>query len=136
MSYDAINKYNKENYEKLAIRVPKGKKAILENLSKMTGQSINMLVLGAVEEKYGVNLHSKDKPISDAVRQQYMKKRMEFFEDINYDRIADILTFVKEKTDKIIDNQMYIEKVDILMSKLIMAYYDKKLDKILDDYIF
>lgn len=133
MSYDAINKYNRENYEKLAIRVPKGKKAILENLAKLTGQSINTLVLGAVEEKYGVVLRTKDRPVSDIIRQRYLQSRMAFFEDVNYGRMEDILSYIQEKTGRIQDNQLYVEKVDVEMSKLIMAYYDKKLDQILDE---
>ena len=136
MSYDAQNKYNRENYEMIAIRVPKGKRAVLENLSKLTGQSINALVLSAVEEKYDVSLRTKDKTVSKEVRQQYLQKRLSFFEDMKYGRTMDVLTYVKEKTDTIKDNQRYIEKVDIIMSQLIMAFYDKQIDNILDDIIY
>ena len=131
MSYDAINKYNREHYEKIALRVPKGKKAIIENLAKLTGLSINALILSAVEEKYGVNLVTKAKPISQSVREEYLQNRLEFFEDVNCDRMTDILAYIKEKTDMIEDNQKYIEKVDILISRLIRAFYDKNLEEIL-----
>ena len=133
MSYDAINKYNREHYEKIAVRVPKGKKAIIENLANLTGLSINALILSAVEEKYGVNLVTKAKPISQSVREEYLQSRLEFFEDVNCDRMTDILAYIKEKTDTIEDNQKYIEKVDILISRLIRAFYDKNLDAILDN---
>ena len=133
MSYDAINKYNREHYEKIAVRVPKGKKAIIENLAQLTGLSINTLILSAVEEKYGVNLITKAKSISQSVREEYLQNRLEFFEDVNCDRMTDILDYIKEKTDKIQDNQKYIEKVDILVSRLIRAFYDKNLEEILDN---
>ena len=136
MSYDAINKYNIDNYEMITIRVPKGKRTLLENLSKLTGQSINALVLGAVEEKYDVSLRTKNVPISEEVRHQYLHKRLKFFEDINYSRIKDVWAYVKGKTDTIKDNQRYIEKVDVIMSQLIMAFYDKQIDNILDDIIY
>ena len=136
MSYDAINKYNRENYEKIAIRVPKGKRAVLENLSKLTGLTITQLFVGAVEEKYDVSLRTKDKTVSEEVRQQYLQKRLSFFEDMKYGRTIDVLTYVKEKTDMIKDNQRYIEKVDVTMSQLIMAYYDKKIDEILDSITY
>lgn len=102
----------------------------------MTGQSINALVLGAVEEKYDVSLRTKDKSVSVEVRHQYLHKRLKFFEDINYSRINDVWAYVKEKTDTIKDNQRYIEKVDVIMSQLIMAFYDKEIDNILDGMIY
>ena len=133
MSYDAINKYNREHYEKVAVRVPKGRKTILENLAKMTGMSINTLILNAVEEKYGVNLTSKGTAITQAIREEYLQNRLEFFDDVNCDRMLDILAYIKDKTDEIQDNQKYIEKVDIIVSQLIRAFYDKKLNEILDN---
>lgn len=51
-----INEYNKANYERIYIRVPKTKKAILEELSRTTGKSINRLAIDALEKTYNIDL--------------------------------------------------------------------------------
>ena len=33
MSYDTINKYNREHYSSIMIRIPKARKTVLDNLS-------------------------------------------------------------------------------------------------------
>lgn len=52
-----IDEFNKENYDRLSIRIPKGKKAVLTELSKSKGgQSINSLIIEALEAYYDINL--------------------------------------------------------------------------------
>ena len=59
MSFDfnAYKKqYNKDNYTELKIRIPKGKRHIIDDLSERTGKSINRIFIEAVERHYHVNL--------------------------------------------------------------------------------
>lgn len=52
-----IDEFNKENYDRLSIRIPKGKKTVLTELSKSKGgQSINSLIIEALEAYYDINL--------------------------------------------------------------------------------
>lgn len=52
-----IDEFNKENYDRLSIRIPKGKKVVLTELSKSKGgQSINSLIIEALEAYYDINL--------------------------------------------------------------------------------
>lgn len=47
--------YNKENYEKLTIRVPVGKKDILQARAKEYSMSLNEFILKAVEDQYYIS---------------------------------------------------------------------------------
>ena len=52
-----IDEFNKENYDRLSIRIPKGKKDVLTELSKSKGgQSINSLIIEALEAYYDIDL--------------------------------------------------------------------------------
>jgi predicted HicB family RNase H-like nuclease len=57
--YAVINEYNKENYFKVALRIPKEKRDVLQQLAKEHGISVNKLITSAVEQTYGISL-SKD----------------------------------------------------------------------------
>jgi hypothetical protein len=50
------NEYNKNNYERIYIRVPKSKKEVLEELSKNHNKSINRLTIEALEKTYNIDL--------------------------------------------------------------------------------
>lgn len=58
--YEKINKYNQENYFKVALRIPKDKKDVLQNLADSEHISINKLIINAVERFYGVSLSKKE----------------------------------------------------------------------------
>lgn len=63
MAFDSksyINQYNKENYHRIAFRIPKRKEKALNELSEKTGKSINSLIIEALEEKYGIDLSTKN----------------------------------------------------------------------------
>lgn len=51
--------FDKENYERIAFRVPKGKKAELVKYAEKTGKSVNAVIIEAIEQQCGLNL-SKD----------------------------------------------------------------------------
>ena len=57
--YESVNKYNRENYFKVALRIPKDKKEVLQQLADEERMSINKLIINAVERFYGVNLSRK-----------------------------------------------------------------------------
>ena len=60
-SYAARNKWNAKAYDQLPIRVPKGKRAIVESFAREQGKSVNGLVnemlyraIGLSEEEWRV----------------------------------------------------------------------------------
>jgi predicted HicB family RNase H-like nuclease len=57
--YEKTNAYNAENYFKVALRIPKEKKEVLQKLADEESTSINKLIVNAVEKFYGVNLSRK-----------------------------------------------------------------------------
>ena len=49
----AVDKYVKENYERLNIKVPKGRKAAIEAHARAAGESVNGLVNALLRERLG-----------------------------------------------------------------------------------
>ena len=58
--YEAINEYNRENYFKVALRIPKENKQLLQDLADIHDMSVNKLSMKAIEKTYGVDLTKKD----------------------------------------------------------------------------
>lgn len=58
--YQAINEYNAANYFKVALRIPKEKKDVLQQLAKEHNISVNKLIINAIEKEYGINLSKDD----------------------------------------------------------------------------
>ena len=46
----AVNKYMKENYDEIKVRVEKGKKEIIKNRAKAKGESVNGFINRAIDE--------------------------------------------------------------------------------------
>lgn len=55
-TYERTNTYNRENYYKVALRIPKDKKEVLQALAKKERRSINQLIILAIEEHYKIDL--------------------------------------------------------------------------------
>lgn len=47
----SADRYNKEKYEDLRVRVPKGKKEIIQAHAEAQGQSVNAYINAAIDEK-------------------------------------------------------------------------------------
>ena len=47
----AVNKYIKNNYDQIMIRVPKGDRERYKDLAEEQGKSLNSLVIELIEEK-------------------------------------------------------------------------------------
>lgn len=47
----AVTKYMAANYDEIKIRMPKGKKATIQNHATATGKSVNAFINEAIEEK-------------------------------------------------------------------------------------
>lgn len=47
------NEYNKKNYDRIEIKVPKGKKAVIKEAAKVAGQSVNEFINQAIDERMG-----------------------------------------------------------------------------------
>lgn len=45
------NEYNKLNYDRIEIKVPKGKKEVIKEAAKGVGQSVNEFISQAIEER-------------------------------------------------------------------------------------
>ncbi len=58
--YEVINQYNRENYFKVALRIPKDKKDVLQALAKKEKISVNKLIINAIEKEYGIKLSKDD----------------------------------------------------------------------------
>lgn len=62
MSFDENaykNEFNRQNYDRIGVQIPKGKKALLKAYAEKQGISVNALITQAVEEYTGIPL-SKD----------------------------------------------------------------------------
>lgn len=57
-AYEYTNSYNRENYYKVALRLPKEKKEILQAIAKQERRSINQLIIIAIEKQYNIDLSS------------------------------------------------------------------------------
>lgn len=47
----ATTKYESANYDKVLVRLPKGKRAEVQEHAKRSGQSLNSFIVSAVDEK-------------------------------------------------------------------------------------
>ena len=57
--YKYIYEFKKENYDRVELLIGKGTKKTLKELSNKTGLTVNQIIIGATEEKYGVDLSTK-----------------------------------------------------------------------------
>lgn len=55
-----ITDFKRENYDRIMLQIPKGRRKILKDLSAKKDESMNQLIIAAVEEKYGIDLSSKE----------------------------------------------------------------------------
>lgn len=47
------NEFNKKNYDRIEIKVKKGKKAVIQEAAKIAGQSVNEFINQAIDERMG-----------------------------------------------------------------------------------
>ena len=47
----AVNKYVKNNYDRINVTMPKGKKEIIQDCAAAVGQSVNAYINTAIDEK-------------------------------------------------------------------------------------
>lgn len=47
----AVNKYMKENYDRINLTMPKGKKEVVQAQAEKQGQSVNAFINAAIDEK-------------------------------------------------------------------------------------
>ncbi|WNX85020.1 Arc family DNA-binding protein [Agathobaculum sp. NTUH-O15-33] len=52
--------YDRENYERIAFRVPKGKREELRQYAKNQGESVNALIIKCLEQYTQLNLSNQD----------------------------------------------------------------------------
>ena len=50
-SYESIKRYEDKAYDKVLVRMPKGKKEVIQAHTEHTGQSINGFINEAIDEK-------------------------------------------------------------------------------------
>lgn len=59
MSFDKTkyqNDYVRENYDRVTVLIPKGKRDDIKRLAKSKGMSANQLIVEALESYYGIDL--------------------------------------------------------------------------------
>ena len=54
-------KYKHEHYDNIFVRIPKGKKAILQEISNQTKMPVSQCVIEALEYYYNIDLHTRNK---------------------------------------------------------------------------
>lgn len=59
--YEMTNQYNRDNYFKVALRIPKEKEAVLKELADAEDVSVNKLIIRAIEKTYGISLRKDSK---------------------------------------------------------------------------
>lgn len=47
------NEFNKRNYDRIEIKVPKGRKAVIKAAATVAGQSVNEFISQAIDERMG-----------------------------------------------------------------------------------
>ena len=47
------NEFNKRNYDRIEIKVPKGRKAVIKAAATAAGQSVNEFIAKAIDERMG-----------------------------------------------------------------------------------
>ena len=60
----AVNKYMKNNYDRINLVMPKGKKDIIKTAAENQGKSINGFINEAIDEK--INRNEKQEDINNA----------------------------------------------------------------------
>ncbi len=50
-SYESIKRYEDKAYDKVLVRMPKGKKEVIQAHTERTGQSVNGFINEAIDEK-------------------------------------------------------------------------------------
>lgn len=61
-----IDQWQKENIERITIKVPKGKKMVLEKVAKLHNTSVNKIIIRSLEEKFAIDLSSKTEPKNES----------------------------------------------------------------------
>lgn len=56
MRNQKIHEWEKENYDQVTIRIPKGKKNEIKLLASIYGKSVNRIVVDAVNQVYNLDL--------------------------------------------------------------------------------
>lgn len=51
-----IAEYKRENYDRVAFLVPKGKKQVIKAYADQHGESMAKIIIAALEQCYGLNL--------------------------------------------------------------------------------
>lgn len=59
------NDYNKNNYFKVALRIPKEKREVLQMLTETKHKSVNRLIIEAIEKQYNVDLTIVESKLRD-----------------------------------------------------------------------
>lgn len=63
-----IMEYDKDNYDRIITKVPKGNKRLLKEYAEANGLSMADLIIAAVKRMYGIDLREKQSFESDADR--------------------------------------------------------------------
>ena len=64
----AVDKYVRENYDRIGIKVPKGRKADIETFAKSRNVSVNALIASLLQNEMGLSEEEwKSAPVVDEV---------------------------------------------------------------------
>lgn len=112
--YDYKTSYERENYFKITLRMPKDCQVKLQDLSKEQKKSMNQLILDAIEKMYGIDLTLKS---NDCDR--YIAKKLKILGELgvrNLNSVAELLHFESERSEVMSEK---LKLIDIAYDKLI-----------------
>lgn len=52
-SYESIKRYEDKAYDKVLVRMPKGRKAEIQTFAAQTGESMNQYIISAIDQRMG-----------------------------------------------------------------------------------
>ena len=75
-----VNRYVKENYDRINLTVPKGQKDRIQEHAKYHGESVNAFIFRAINETIENDKRRADKPVQAAsVENQQLREKAEDF---------------------------------------------------------
>ena len=122
--YEIVNKYNRENYFKVAIRIPKEKKAIIDEVSLKEEKSINRLFIEAFEKNYKVDLSTKQNYGQKPDYRKYINKKVKTLKELGYENVQELRYFLESVVDDKSENN--IDNIDAAYSAILNSNYNSK----------
>ena len=112
------NEYNKNNYCRISIVIPKEKKNIIEKLKASEQKSTNQLFISAVEKQYNINLSPEQNYT------KYISKKIKILEELGYENTQELHCFLESVVEN--ESSDNFDKIDAAFSAIINSNFKNK----------